>query len=501
MSMQRASGIVLHPTSLPGPFGVGDLGPSAHEFVDFLRASGCGIWQLMPLGPTGFGDSPYQCFSAFAGNPLLISPELLLEEGFLAPEDLESVPEFPEDQVAFSEVIDWKMALLEKAFALFEAEASPWQTMRFERFVDSAANAFWLEDYALFRALKDHHGGDEWVKWDGGLVRREADALEYARGQLEGPIRKRKFFQWIFFEQWNALRQHAQDSGVQMMGDVPIFVAHDSADAWSCQREFLLNEEGRPLAVAGVPPDYFSPTGQLWGNPLYNWEQMEAGGFSWWVRRMRSAFRLFDLVRLDHFRGFEAFWSVPADHETAENGSWVKAPGKALFESLRKALGPVPIIAEDLGVITPEVEALRDGFDFPGMKVLQFSFGDNLDHDFLPHNVDRHTVVYTGTHDNDTTLGWYEKATDVEKDHCRRYLGRDGRDVCWDMMRAAIASVADTALIPLQDLMGLGSEARMNTPGKASGNWSWRFREEDLTPDLVTRLLELNTLYGRLTKS
>lgn len=497
MSQQRLSGIVLHPTSLPGPFGIGDLGPAAHEFVDFLRASGCGLWQVMPLGPTGYGDSPYQCFSAFAGNPLLISPELLLEEGLLREEDVSEIPTFPEDRVEFCDVIDWKLGLLGKAFEVFETDASPWQRMRFDRFVDSPGNESWLEDYALFRALKDHHEGEEWVKWDPALVRRENDALEYARGQLETQIRKRKFFQWIFFEQWNSLRQHARDSGVQIMGDVPIFVAHDSADAWANQQEFQLDEGGKPLAVAGVPPDYFSPTGQLWGNPLYNWERMEEAGFDWWIRRMRAAFRLFDQVRLDHFRGFEAFWSVPAGHETAEHGAWVEAPGKALFAAIREALGPVPIVAEDLGVITPGVEALRDGFDFPGMKILQFAFGGDQNDKFLPHKVIPNSVVYTGTHDNDTSLGWYEKASQAEKDHVRRYLGRDGRDICWDLIRLALGSVAGTALFPLQDLLGLGSEARMNTPGKGSGNWSWRFKEEDITGELVTRLQDLNVLYGR----
>lgn len=497
MNLPRRSGVVLHPTSLPGPFGIGDLGPAAFAFVDFLAASGVGVWQVMPLGPTGYGDSPYQCFSAFAGNPMLISPEILAEEGFLPPEDLREVPEFSADRVDYEAVLGWKSAALTRAFEGFEEGASPWQRRRFERFVTAPAQAGWLEDYALFRALKDEQGGAEWTAWPAPLARREAGALADARDRLAHQIRQRQFYQWVFAEQWQALRRHAAQSAVAVLGDVPIFVAHDSADAWSDPGAFRFDEAGRPTVVAGVPPDYFSPTGQLWGNPLYRWDEMAAGGFRWWLARMRGAFGLFDMVRLDHFRGFQAFWEVPAGAATAEGGRWVEAPGAELFAAIRTALGDVPIIAEDLGLITPEVEALRARFGFPGMKILQFAFGADATNEYLPHNLPRDCVVYTGTHDNDTTLGWYEKAPEEEKARARRYLGRDGGDICWDLIRAALASVADLAIVPAQDLLGIGSEGRMNVPGRAAGNWAWRMRGDDLTVDLIGKLRDLNDLYGR----
>lgn len=497
MSRPRRSGVVLHPSSLPGPYGVGDLGPAAYRFLERLQEAGSGIWQVMPLGPTGYGDSPYQCFSAFAGNPLLVSPELLLEEGLLEPADLEGAPAWPEDRVEYCDVIPWKQGLLARAYEHFQERASPWQRERLERFTRAPTRRVWLEDYALFRALKDHHGGAEWARWEPGLRSRDPQALETARRSLAAPMARHEFAQWLFFEQWGRLRQHATDLGLEILGDVPIFVAHDSADAWAEQAEFHFDDEGKPTVVAGVPPDYFSPTGQRWGNPLYRWEAMEATGFDWWIRRMQAAFQLYHMVRLDHFRGFQAYWEVPASEPTAMNGRWVEAPGEALFDALRGALGEVPIVAEDLGLITPEVLELRDQFGFPGMKILQFAFGGDGDHEYLPHNTIPNSVVYTGTHDNDTTLGWYEKASERERHQARRYMGRDGRDLCWDMIRLALASVAETALVPLQDLLGVGSEGRMNTPGRESGNWSWRYREAELTGDVLTRFAELNSLYGR----
>lgn len=497
MQEKRASGIILHPTSLPGPYGIGDLGPAAHTFVDLLRDSGCSVWQVMPLGPTGYGDSPYQCFSAFAGNPLLVSPDLLVEEGLLSPPELEDLPAFEPESVDYSIAIDAKMGLLELAWEHFQEEATDWQQSRFERFLISKTTKGWLTDYTLFRALKDAHDGAEWVKWDPALRDRAPEALAQARETYAPQTRKQAFFQWLFFEQWASLRRYANQNGIQILGDVPIFVAHDSADAWANPAEFYLDPTGRPTVVAGVPPDYFSPTGQLWGNPLYRWEKMQEDDFSWWIERLEGAFQLYDWVRLDHFRGFQAYWEVPGGDETAMNGRWVEAPGEAFFEAVQKALGDKVIIAEDLGLITPEVNALRAAAGFPGMKILQFAFGDDASNEYLPHNVEPQSVIYTGTHDNDTTLGWYEKASDKERDRVRRYLGVDGGDICWDMIRSALASVSQVALFPMQDILQVGSEGRMNTPGKSTGNWSWRFRLEQVTEATVCRLMEWNQLYGR----
>lgn len=498
MKFPRASGILLHPTSLPGRFGIGDLGDAAYRFISFLVASGQQLWQVMPLGPTSFGDSPYQALSAFAGNPLLISLERLVEEHYLAPWDFDGAPAFPEHAVDYGAVINFKQRLLQLSFENFQVNASETQKAKLEDFI--TANRAWLDDYALFAALKDHHAGGNWSAWEKDIATRQPAALEYWKATLAGPIQYHKYLQFQFFQQWLALKEYANRQGVRIVGDIPIFVAYDSADAWSHPEMFYFDGEGKPTVVAGVPPDYFSPTGQLWGNPHYRWDMMAQGGYAWWVARFKMIFQLVDIVRLDHFRGFEAYWAVPAGEKTAEHGEWVKGPGADLFRALERALGLLPIIAEDLGLITPEVEALRVQFGFPGMKVLQFAFTSDpksMVSTFLPHNFERNYVVYTGTHDNDTTLGWFRTASEGERTVVRRYLGGHCDEINWGLIRLALMSVAHTAIFPLQDVLGIGSEGRMNTPGRASGNWCWRYSEGVLTEAVCDRLRDLTEIYGR----
>ena len=484
----RSAGILLHPTSLPGPHGIGDLGPDAHRFVDVLADAGMTIWQMLPLGPTGYGDSPYQCFSAFAGNPLLIH---LPADGC----------EYPAHTVDFGRVIPHKQALLRQATTAMTPDAS------YQGFV--AAHASWLEDYALFMALKHAHGGVSWTEWDPGAARREPKALDAWRARLADDVEHVRREQYLFFTQFNALRAACHAKKIRVMGDLPIYVAEDSADVWANPQLFKLLPDGTPAVQAGVPPDYFSATGQLWGNPIYNWDALAKTGYAWWVRRMRGAFEMFDVVRIDHFRGFEAYWEVPGDDTTAVNGQWVPGPGAALFTAITNALGPLPIVAENLGVITPAVEALREQFGYPGMSILQFAFGgDDQASNFRPHTYPRDRVVYTGTHDNDTAIGWWNStpgadsirtAEDIEreKDYARRYLGTEGDEINWTLIRVALASVAHTALIPLQDVLGLGSEARMNLPGRQAGNWGFRFTWDQLTPEMIRRLRALVDLYDR----
>jgi 4-alpha-glucanotransferase len=492
----RSSGILLHPTSLPGRFGIGDLGPAASAFLDFLGAAGQRLWQVLPLGPTGYGDSPYQCFSAFAGNPLLVSPERMVEAGLLPADALADVPAFPSDQVDFGAVIPWKRALLDRAAAAFAANADAAGRERYDAWC--AHHAGWLDDFALFMALKDAHGGASWADWAPPLRRREPAALTAARKEHAARIHAHRFAQWVFFEQWAAVRVLAQGKGVAIMGDAPIFVAYDSADVWSRPDLFQLDADGRPTAVAGVPPDYFSETGQLWRNPLYRWDVLGSQGYRWWIERVRSLLELVDRVRLDHFIGFTRCWAVPAGASDAREGHFQPGPGEALFEALIAAIGELPIVAEDLGVVTPEVEALRDRYAFPGMKILQFAFGGTATSGFLPHAYTRNCVVYSGTHDNDTTAGWWASAAESERDFLRRYLDRDVADPAWALLRLASASVADTCVVPAQDLLGLGTGARMNFPSRASGNWSWRVREGTLDEPLARRLREVTELYGRL---
>lgn len=495
MKFDRASGVLLHPTSLPGPDGIGDLGPQAHRWVDYISSAGCGWWQMLPLGPTGYGDSPYQCFSAFAGNPYLVSPQVLLTEGLLARQDLADHPSFPADRVDYGEVIPWKLALLDRAFARFQSMAPARLQDELGEF--QAAQAAWLEDFALFMALKEAHEWASWDNWPLPLRRRDRAALQAARQKHADAVQRHVFRQFLFYRQWAALRARATERGVRIIGDIPIFVAYDSADVWAHPELFYLDDEGKPTVVAGVPPDYFSPTGQLWGNPLYRWDVHAATGYAWWVERLRALLRLVDVIRLDHFRGFAGYWEVPAGSPTAEVGRWAPGPGRDFVLAVRQALGELPIIAEDLGVITPDVVALRDESGLPGMKVLQFAFSGDPGDLFLPHNYTANCVAYTGTHDNDTTRGWYETAPEKERHFCRRYLASLGHDIAWDMIRAVWASVASLAVAPMQDMMGLGSEARMNFPSREAGNWGWRMSEDALSEPLRARLAELNFLYGR----
>jgi 4-alpha-glucanotransferase len=495
MVTTRASGLLLHPTSLPGRFGIGDLGSEALSWVDFLAAAGQKLWQVLPLGPTGYGDSPYQSFSAFAGNPYLVSPERLLEDGLLEPGDLAGVPAFPAGRVDYGPVIEWKLAILAKAHARFSAGAAAGLRRDYDGFC--RAQAGWLDDFALFMALKEAHGGATWTTWEAGLGAREPVALAAARERLAVAVDSQRFRQFLFFRQWSAVRAHARAAGVRIIGDLPIFVAHDSADVWSHPGLFQLDVKGAPAVMAGVPPDYFAKTGQLWGNPLYRWDVMARDGYAWWVERLRATFDVVDIARLDHFRGFEAYWEVPGGQATAEKGRWVKGPGAAFFESVKAALGALPIIAEDLGFVTPEVLALRDRFGLPGMKILQFAFDQDARHPFLPHNYTRNCVAYTGTHDNDTTPGWYAAAPESQRHFARSYLGCQGDDLTWALIRAGLASVADTFIAPLQDILELGPEARMNLPGRLGGNWGWRFRSGQLTDTVRDRLLGLTETYGR----
>ncbi|MEZ4859978.1 MAG: 4-alpha-glucanotransferase [Caldilineaceae bacterium] len=496
MEYQRTSGILLHPTSLPGLYGIGTLNQAAYDWVDFLHRTRQSLWQVLPLGPTGYGDSPYQSFSSFAGNPYLISLEELVEEGLLEAIMLDHAPKFAADQVDFGAIYQWKLPLLQQVAHAFPHRATPAQKEEYAAFC--ATHAGWLDDFALFMALKDAHGGAAWNQWDLPLRGRDATALAAARQSHADAIHNHKFNQWLFYRQWQRLKAYANAKEIQIIGDIPIFVAMDSADTWTNPREFFLDARFQPSVVAGVPPDYFSATGQLWGNPLYRWEQMQANGYQWWLRRIKAALALYDIVRIDHFRGFAAYWEIPAGEETAINGQWVTGPGKRFFTVVKEELGELPIIAEDLGEITPDVIELRDHFQLPGMKILQFAFSTDASDKFLPHNYKPNFVVYTGTHDNDTTVGWYRhSATEHERDHFRRYLRTDGHDPAWSMLDAAWRSVAAMAIAPLQDLLSLDTAARMNFPGHASGNWSWRFTAEQLNQWVETRLHETTLVYGR----
>jgi len=493
MKFNRASGILLHPTSLPGPYGIGDLGPAAYAWMDWLAGSGCKLWQVLPLGPTGYGDSPYQCFSAFAGNTYLISPQLLLEQGLLDRDDLADMPAWDAQRVDFGRLYLWKPALLEKAFRRFSAKPGPVQA-EFEAFC--AENAGWLEDYVLFTAIKETQGGGPWNDWPKPLRLREPSALKKARSSLASAIIRFSFYQFLFFRQWEALHVYAHRKGVQIIGDIPIFVAFDSSDVWAHPDLFHLDENGKPTVVAGVPPDYFSPTGQLWGNPLYKWEIHRASGYGWWLERMHATLKLVDILRIDHFRGFAGYWEIPAANPTAEIGRWVKGPGTDFFKTVEANMGSLPILAEDLGVITPDVVKLRDRFELPGMKILQFAFS-GPDNPFLPHSYPENCAVYTGTHDNDTSRGWYASALEVEKDFARRYLRVDGNQIAWDLIRAAWSSVAVFSLAPMQDLLELGNAARMNYPSRLGGNWEWRMNGQALSGELQARIKDLNWLYLR----
>jgi len=494
--MERTAGILLHPTSLPSRGGIGDLGPAARAYIDWLADAGITWWQVLPLHPPGPSQSPYAATSTFAGSPWLISLEELREDGLLDDGDLDGAPEFPPERVDFGPVLEWKAAMLSRAVERFEHRAAGELRAAFDAFRAHARH--WLPDYALYAAIKQAHDRRSWIEWPAELIHREPQALERWRSRLEPAVRAEELTQFLFFRQWRALHAAAAERGVRVLGDVPIFVALDSADVWAHPELFQLDRERRPTVVAGVPPDYFSVTGQLWGNPLYDWPRHAAEGYRWWIERLRHACELADAVRLDHFRGFAAYWEVPAEERVATHGRWVPGPGRALFDVVRNALGGLPLVAEDLGEITPDVIELRKALGLPGMAILQFGFSAEPRSSFIPYHHERDLVVYTGTHDNNTTVGWFrEEATAAERDLLQRYSASNGDEIHWDMIRLAMASVADVAVVPHQDVAGLGSAARMNTPGRGDGNWTFRVTSAMLDERLRDRLADLVWTYGR----
>ncbi len=494
MNIERSAGILLHPTSLPGKFGIGDIGPSAYHFVDLLKACGQTLWQVFPLGPTGYGDSPYQCFSAFAGNPLLISPEFLQRDGLLSDVDLSNPPKYDQHKIDFGSVIEYKTKLLRKAYGTFKKT----NNVETECKDFLAANNYWLEDYALFMSAKAHHGGIQWTEWDESIAFRKD--LHSWKKKLADEINYQIFIQYTFFKQWTSLREYVHQNGIKIIGDLPIFIAYDSADLWANKELFTVRKDGSLEFVAGVPPDYFSETGQLWGNPLYKWKEMEKDDFLWWRRRISNLLTMVDIVRIDHFRGFDAYWEIPGNAKTAINGRWVKAPGHKLFNSIKKSLGILPIIAEDLGVITDSVEELRDHFGFPGIKILQFGLGDDGDKKFLPHNHIKNCVVHTGSHDNETTRGFLE--SEIQKNSgiyewTQKYFNYYGDNMTYEMIRAAYQSPANICVIPMQDILNLDNSARMNFPGKLGGNWTWRFTWDQVSNDLASWYKNMTIMFER----
>jgi 4-alpha-glucanotransferase len=505
MKFDRSGGILLHPTSLPGPYGIGDLGLQAYRFIDWLASTGCKIWQVLPLGPTGYGDSPYQCFSAFAGNPYLIGFDALIEDGLLTQEDLSDMPDFNASRVDFGVLIPWKLGLLQKAFTRFTSSLNGAEgavealRSKFESF--RTDNASWLDDYALFMSIKEANGGGAWNEWSEPIRKRKKSAMEKARNEHEESIQRHSFYQFLFFRQWNELREYARERGIKIIGDIPIFIAYDSADAWANAGLFFLDENSLPTVVAGVPPDYFSATGQLWGNPLYRWDVHKKTGYAWWLKRFRSVLKMVDIVRVDHFRGFAGYWEIPFGQSTAEHGQWMTGPGGDFFKAMNQGLvgdtdAELPIIAEDLGLITPDVIGLRDEFNLPGMKILQFGFS-GADNPFLPHNYSPNCVAYTGTHDNDTARGWLESAPQQEKEFAFRYLNTDPDRFVWDLIRSVWSSVAVYSMTTMQDLFNLDTAARMNYPSKLGGNWEWRMQEKMMNDELARSLHELNEIFLR----
>jgi 4-alpha-glucanotransferase len=498
MKPERSSGILLHPTSLPGKYGIGTLGKEALHFIDFLAKSKQKLWQILPLGPTGFADSPYQCFSSAAGNPLLIDLEILVKEKLLDKKDLECLAPFDEGPVDFGKVIDCKYPLLKKALDAFKMNAGMEHHKDFQDFIES--NKKWLEDYALFMSLKEHFNQKPWYQWEKPLKMRKETALNPFRTTLSDRIEFHKFIQYLFFRQWITVKDYAHQKNIRIIGDIPLYVALDSVDAWANTELFQFDAEKNPIAVGGVPPDYFSATGQLWGNPLFQWDVLKKDNYKWWIDRIKSNLVLYDIIRIDHFRGFAAYWAVPYGEKTAINGKWIPCPGKDLFEQIRKEFGEIPIIAEDLGVITPDVEELRDSFGLPGMKILQFAFDSGEANDYIPYNFIKNCIAYTGTHDNDTVKGWFEKAKPADRKYVLDYMDSSPETISEDFVRMAWASVANTAIVPMQDLLNLGNEARMNLPGTTVNNWKWRAKSDDFSADLANRLAHLTTLYGRAHK-
>jgi len=498
MQFERSAGILLHPTSLPSKFGIGDLGNDAYKFVDFLSNAKQKLWQILPLGPTSFGDSPYQCLSAFAGNPLLISFEKLIEDKICSEKILQDMPDFPEDKVNYGDVIEYKFETLQLIYEEFKTTKSEELKKSFLEFCENEKS--WLEDYALFIALKDYYEGKPWNEWEKEISQRKNTAVKHFKNLLKDEIEFHKFIQFLFFKQWLELKSYANSKGIKIIGDLPIFVAFDSADVWVNRHLFEVSTDGKALFIAGVPPDYFSPTGQRWGNPHYKWEVMEKDDYKWWRERISSLLKMTDIIRIDHFRGFYNYWKISGDAPTAEKGEWVLGPGEKFFSTLEKYFGKLPIIAEDLGILVPEVYELRDKFEFPGMKILQFAFGTNGEKKFLPHNFVRNCVVYTGSHDNDTTLGWWNSIQNDEtdtKNFFMDYTGSTGNDICKDMIRLAYSSIADLVIIPLQDFLRLGSEARMNFPGKPNGNWAWRFKWSQINDELCEEIKRLVEIFER----
>lgn len=496
---QRVAGVLAHPTSFPSPYGIGDLGPSAYEFIDFLQKAGQHLWQVLPLGPTGFGDSPYQGFSAFAGQPLIISPDMLVKLHLISQEELNAIPHPQWDPkiVDYGQVLDYKNAILEKSYETFLHTADKMLLEEYDVFCE--AQDAWLTDYAFFMALKSYHNGMCWLEWDASLKNPTIMIRQLWEEKLKKEIGYYKFIQFIFFRQWTSLKEYANEKDIKIIGDIPIFVALDSADVWANQELFQLDTKGYPKKVAGVPPDYFSETGQLWGNPLYDWDHHKKDGYSWWIERIRCQLQMVDYLRIDHFRGFEAYWAVPGKDETAVGGNWKKGPNADFFQAIEEQLGTqLPIFAEDLGVITPEVEKLRDSFGFPGMKVLQFAFESEGESTFLPHQFTTpNCICYTGTHDNDTTRGWYDSTCETNRDKVRRYMNIDGNNVSWDFIRLCISTIATYAVYPVQDILRLDGSRRMNIPGTQGSNWSFRFEKGDLTNEMAEGLRSLCQLFGR----
>lgn len=498
MKNDRASGILLHPTSLPGKYGIGTLGKACFDFIDFLVRAGQTYWQILPLGPTGYADSPYQCFSAHAGNPNLIDLDLLVKLKLLDHEDLEDFPHLSENQVEFDAVQKARLPILKKAFERFLHYADNLDKMAYRNFLKEQSK--WINDYALFMAIKSNRGQRPWYQWEESLKMRDPEALRAIQTSFHEEIDFHKFLQYAFFRQWMAVKEYAHKYKIRIIGDIPLYVALDSADAWSNPEIFEFDKNRNPIRVGGVPPDYFSETGQLWGNPLFRWDVLKETDYRWWIERIETNLMLYDIIRIDHFRGFAAYWAVPYGEKTAVNGSWIPCPGQDFFSVIREKLGSLPIIAEDLGVITPDVEALRDGFGLPGMKILQFAFDSAEANDYIPHNYVKNCIVYTGTHDNDTVVGWFEKASDEDKKYVLDYLNTDGNEINWAFIRLAWSSVANTAIVPMQDLLGLDTESRMNLPGTTTGNWTWRAKNSDFTAGLAERLARLTRLYGRTIK-
>ena len=494
---ERSSGILLHPTSLPGKYGIGSLGKEAYKFVDFLKKANQKLWQIFPLGPTGYGDSPYQCFSTFAGNPYLIDFDLLIEQNLLNEEDLRDV-DFGgnEEYIDYGAIYNQKYPLLRKAYDNFKANGNDYLRGKLDAF--KAENNAWLNDYSLFISLKNHFNGLPWTEWPHDIKVREEAAVNKYREELADDIEYNNFIQCLFFTQWDNLKKYANDNGIKIIGDIPIFVAVDSSDAWANPEIFLFDPELKPVKVAGVPPDYFSATGQLWGNPLYDWDKLKELNYKWWVDRVKANLSTCDIIRIDHFRGFDEYWAVPYGDKTAENGIWCPGPRTDLFNAIKNELGELPIIAEDLGTMTQGVIDLREATGFPGMKILGFAFDSKEENDYLPHTYTKNCVVYTGTHDNDTLIGWFTKANEDDKQFARNYLNsRSDNEIHWDAIRGAWSSVANMAIAPIQDFLGLGSEARINTPGVAAGNWQWRLKDGVLTDELAERIAKLTKVYSR----